>query len=73
MPNAQEMQSKLAIKKLRAYLKRAQRVVNHAREENPLLPPCSANALELKVLKMWINDAISEIKEIGVDGWTKTV
>ena len=68
----QDLQSKLAAKKLRAYLKRAQRVVDHAREENPLLPPCSANALELKVLKMWINDAIEEIKKIGLEEWTKT-
>ncbi|MBO5680379.1 MAG: hypothetical protein J6T08_01580 [Lentisphaeria bacterium] len=69
----QDLQSKLAIKKLRTYLKRAQRVVDHAREENPLLPPCSANALELKVLKMWINDGIAEIKTNGIESWLKSV
>lgn len=67
------MQNKLAIKKLRAYIKRAQRAVDHAREENPLMAPCQANALELKVLKMWLNDGIEEIKRSGLDNWTKTV
>jgi hypothetical protein len=69
----QDLQSKLAIKKLRAYLKRAQRTVEHAYPEDHLISPCQANALELKVLKMWINDGIAEIKTNGIESWLKSV
>ena len=69
----QDLQSKLAVKKLRAYLKRALRTVEHAYSENPLMSPCQANALELKTLKLWLNDGIEEIKRSGLDNWTKTV
>lgn len=66
------MRSALAAKKLRAYLARAKRAVKVAHENHPDVLIDDA-ALELKMLKYWLNNGISEIKQIGLDKWTETV
>lgn len=66
------MRSINAAKKLRAYLNRAKRAVKYAHEAHPQ-QPIDDTALELKVLKMWLNKGIKEITVIGLDEWTKTV
>lgn len=66
------MQSKLAAKKLRAYMQRAKRAVKVARESNPDIP-INDTAIELDMLKFWLNSGIKEIKRSGLDTWIKTV
>ena len=66
------MQNKLAIKKLRAYMARSKRAAESALTDSPC-SHCEAAAIELKTLKMWLNDGIEEIKRSGLDNWTKTV
>ena len=66
------MRSIAAAKKLRTYMQRAKRAVKVAHEAHPQ-QPIDDTALELKVLKMWINKGIKEITVIGLDEWTKTV
>ena len=70
---SQDEQSKLAVKKLRAYLKRGQRAVGCAHETNPHMSPCQDTAWELKIIKMWLNDGINEIKTNGIDSWLKSI
>lgn len=66
------MHSALAAKKLRAYQARAKRAVKVAHEKHPDIL-IDDTALELKMLKYWLNNGISEIKQIGLEKWTKTV
>lgn len=66
------MQSKLAAKKLRAYMQRAKRAVKVAHERTPHTP-IDDTALELHTLKHWLNNGIAEIEQSGLDNWTQTV
>lgn len=66
------MRSIAAAKKLRAYMQRAKRAVKVAHERNPHTP-IDDTALELKMLKYWLNNGIVEIKQSGLDNWTQTV
>ena len=66
------MQSRLAAKKLRAYMRRARRAVKVAHEKHPNTL-IDDTALELHTLKHWLNNGIAEIEQSGLDNWTKTV
>lgn len=66
------MHSALAAKKLRAYQARAKRAVKVAHENHPDVL-IDDTALELEMLKKWLNNGIAEIKKIGLEEWTKTV